>query len=96
MAKKSVRRKISSQVRSAQGGGQSSIHRYRGYESPSRKSGGELSNLQKITKAAKAATNPSSKRFGTVAGVADFVPFGAPFGTAVKTVVREVKRRRRK
>ena len=87
MAKKSVRRKISSQVRSAQGGGQTSIHR---------RSGGELSNLQKITRAAKAATNPSSTRFGTVAGVADFVPFAAPFGAAVKSVVKEVKRRRRK
>ena len=96
MAKKSVRRKISSQVRSAQGGGQTSIHRYRGYESPSRQSGSELSNLQKITRTAKAATSPASKRFGTVAGVADFVPFGAPFGAAVKSVVKEVKRRRRK
>ena len=84
MAKKSVRRKISSQVRSAQGGGQTSIHRYRGYESPSRQSGSELSNLQKITRAAAAATILTSG-----------VPGGAQAREAVKSVVREVKRRRR-
>ena len=85
MAKKSVRRKISSQVRSAQGGGQSSIHRYRGYESPSRQSGSELSNLQKITRAAGIITAAS--------------PGITPIGAAAKSVahvVREVKRRRRK
>ena len=80
MAKKSVRRKISSQVRSAQGGGQSSIHRYRGYESPSRQSGSELSNLQKITGAALGVVAPGS----------------AAVAAGVRAGVREVKRRRRK
>jgi len=78
--KKSVRRKIASQVSSAQGG-----------QTSRKQSGGELSNLARITGAAIHAGAAVGKKLSEVKAT-DFIPGGA----AIRLTVEEVRKSRRK